>query len=773
MKKSFTILAIPVLLNNLAYAEVVRDGSTGAAPAGAILAEQHPDTGVMTYDIRSELGTISGQNLFHSFGSFNVEQNHTAHFSHTGNESIGNVITRVTGGSPSEIFGRIQSSIEGADFYLLNSAGVLFGEGASLDINGSFYVSTADYLRFEDGVQMNVAAASSGLDLSVAAPASFGFTSSAPAAVELRGAQLDAGAHDVTIVAGNVTMTALEDGQAAAIRSSGGAVQIAAVGTLTSELEVGTQIQSLDTVLSHSETALGDIELDSGATLDVSAATGGKVVIRGGRLTVTDSEIAADNQSFFSGKGGGIDIKLGQEVSISNSEIHAGSSGIGDAGDIDIEAEQVTLAHSALIHSIAFGKAANVDIKAGTVNIEGSDTPWQPTGVLVAGSSGGNVDIQADSFNMEGGYILSQMVGAASESGNISITARTNLTVKNGSAVSTDIVFGEGRGGDITLHGKNVEISGASLSRPYSATTINTSSQSLSGQAGDLTITADESIKISGGAVVKSDRVSSGGKVGDVTIEAPVVEIRGYSEDTFKYWQERGYDEDDAFSIARTKVLVSNQLANAPDASATQSKGNIIISAKDFYLTDGAALLGLNDYVENPGDISISASRMVYIKDGFISADANPGFANGGNVFVDAQLLFLLGGAIKTNADEGAGGDIVLKAQTVIQSPDMVLDASSNLSVDGVISIQAHNLNSAIENIPGHYLALKPFAKNECNLGVQENSFVHADYLLPGMEDRFVYVAYEKGVSSKVNAKRESDSLDVLADLELTCSKQS
>src|SRR2546426_62079 len=51
------------------------------------------------------------------------------------------------GGNVSQIDGLLKSEIAGANLYLLNPSGVMFGPNARLDVRGSFHVSTADYLR--------------------------------------------------------------------------------------------------------------------------------------------------------------------------------------------------------------------------------------------------------------------------------------------------------------------------------------------------------------------------------------------------------------------------------------------------------------------------------------------------------------------------------------------------------------------------------------------------------------------------------------------------
>ena len=102
----------------------------------------------------------------------------------SGPDAIERIISRVTGGERSDIDGAIKSTIAGADFYFINPAGVLFGQNASLDLKGSFHVSTADELRFADGKVFS-AADPGASHFTVAAPEAFGFLGADPARITL------------------------------------------------------------------------------------------------------------------------------------------------------------------------------------------------------------------------------------------------------------------------------------------------------------------------------------------------------------------------------------------------------------------------------------------------------------------------------------------------------------------------------------------------------------------------------------------------------------
>src|SRR6185369_5036494 len=96
-------------------AQVVTDGTLGRA--GALSGP--------TFQITPDLGRQMGGNLFHSFSKFNIAESEAAHFS--GPANVQNILARVTGGSASSIDGTLRSEIPGANLFLMNPAGVMFG----------------------------------------------------------------------------------------------------------------------------------------------------------------------------------------------------------------------------------------------------------------------------------------------------------------------------------------------------------------------------------------------------------------------------------------------------------------------------------------------------------------------------------------------------------------------------------------------------------------------------------------------------------------------
>jgi len=97
-------------------------------------------------------GVIKGTNLFHMFKKFNIHSNEKAWFPHQ--PGVQNIIGNISGGEYSWINGEIicvsfngtNLSASNSNLYLINPAGFMFGKNVSLNLEGSFHATTADYI---------------------------------------------------------------------------------------------------------------------------------------------------------------------------------------------------------------------------------------------------------------------------------------------------------------------------------------------------------------------------------------------------------------------------------------------------------------------------------------------------------------------------------------------------------------------------------------------------------------------------------------------------
>ena len=229
-------------------ATVKTDGSVG--PAQILLG---PD-----YIINNDLGTTVGNNLFHSFQSFSIDQTESATFN--GPHTIENVISRITGGEVSNIDGLLRSEIGTTAFYFINPAGIVFGKNARVDVPGDFNASTAAELRFADGTAYNTLSDSIST-LSMSAPESLGFLAPHSASISFKGSQLEFSPESaLSLSAGDINILD-NDGQKAQILMQGASARICAFGQQTGAVSItsGSPVEAEGSlVMNNAEITLSD-----------------------------------------------------------------------------------------------------------------------------------------------------------------------------------------------------------------------------------------------------------------------------------------------------------------------------------------------------------------------------------------------------------------------------------------------------------------------------------------------------------------------------------
>ena len=655
-------------------------------------------------------GTLRGSNQFHSFGSFNIYRGESATF--TGPSVIDNIIGRVTGGSQSYIDGLLRSEINGADLYLLNPSGVLFGKNAQLDLSGSFHVSTADYLRLGSNGIFYAAVAENSV-LTVDPPSAFGFLSGNPTGITLEESVLEVPENEtLSIIGGDIQ---IKGGQ---LKAPAGKINLASVKS-SGEIHFTPAKQDNDLSVDGFD-RLGEIHLSQGATVDTSGSGAGGVVIRGGRLMMTDGHVSSDALGDSDADPTGIDIQIRDNAVLSDgASITADTSSGADAGDINIKAKNLQITGDAKVlstaHSGSTGDTGDVAIEASTLDMSGGGL-----GTLSSGSGeAGNVTIEAETVALKDGAQISAKSEGSGQGGAVQLDAHEAVTIsgqdsgistKNGSALE---------GKDITITAETVSLSdGAEIS----------STSSGIGKAGNVIFNVDRFYSNAEDHIVNPSQVqilsipwgnNHEGNCGDVIIRGRNAPTDASSLPTIVSIADTIIDTDsinDRISGGAVSIGASESLTlTDTEITKSGSRGNITLTAPNLSITDSAlriakwggggagkitldaeggtvTLVGTNpphmrrtiiyarigQYARDPGapEVEIKANK-VTLRNAAISAENWSGaqkgtdtpldqVTNGGNITVSAGIIELDGGEINAQTlGPGKGVNIRLNAKEI------------------------------------------------------------------------------------------------------------
>jgi filamentous hemagglutinin family protein len=699
-------------------AQITLDGSLGG-PSGPL---NGPD-----YQIDSTLGVMSGSNLFHSFREFNLRTMgstiESATFTNTQPVTISNVISRVTGGAPSMIDGLLRSTVLGANLYLLNPRGVMFGQNASLDVSGAFHVSTADYLRFADGAKFYANPATPS-NLTVASPAAFGFLTANPSPITISGSVLRVNpGQTLSVVGGGVQLAG------ATLSAPSGRVNIASVGPVASadapgEVRIVTAEGQPDLAVEGFQ-RLGGVEVSQQSKIDASGDGGGTVTVRAGSLRLDDSNIFVDTAGSANGAPVGIDIAIDGDLVVTNgAQITTDVSGAGRAGDVRISAANFELSdRSAFIRSVPLpgstGDGGNIAIQVpGRLQLRNGVIQNQTQG----GGRAGDISVEAGSLQLTEGGQIENSTRDAGRAGTTTITAtesvavsgrsvspnrtsgiisnttgtgaagqvivRTpNLAIDFGLIQAVSLAGATGRGGDVVLEVGNLSVTGGAQ--------IDSSTRGA-GQGGTVTINATEAVSISGrdssGFSSLLSAITSGtGSGGQVVVSAPALTLADVGAIVTQA-NAQGAAGDIVLNVDRL-VLTGGAMISAATRSSG-SAGAIRILVRNLTVERGALInnstvgtaanagAGGTTTVTATESVTVSTRRSNGARPGIISNTQGPGAA--GQLVISTPSLTSSEGLIQARTlGPGAAGDIVVEVGRLTLTDGAQIDVSTRAAGRG------------------------------------------------------------------------------------------
>ncbi len=708
------------------------------------------------YQIQENYGLRSESNLFHSFDEFAVPTSGSAIFE-IGVDVL-NVISRVTGGSPSEIDGRISiadGNGNGANFWMINPAGMMFGPNTVIDVGGAFNAGAADYLTFSETGDLIFSVFDDSVNLLVANPLEFGF--------------LETGVGDGGLSLDGIDIT-FEENRYTGISLTGRDVSIRSA-----------YIQSFsDTAVSGDMRIVGERTLTFADTNIASLASSES---RGGDVSLTSENISLDNSSillgtFWSGDSGSLTINALDTVGLTSTQLFAETSGAGNAGLISIQGDKLLLNSSAdgaqlegtirnLITStsgfgVADGSASSFGA-AGTVLLTGNsvvvaNTGFEATtrsdrlenfpGVLsiiaidgditlldtsletsaAGASSAGNIFIEATGMVLAENTLIKSDTTGAGNAGSVSVSG-ADIQLRNAATIASQ-TFGSGNAGAIYIIGGSIQSNSSAegtLSENSETVTLTSRSgfggadgtDANFGAAGDLWISGDSILLANTGleASTGSDRIEN--KVAQILIFTHE-EGRLTLEESLSLGVSDMRGEGDIGDLTILNSVLETSTLGASDA------GNIFLSGKEFHvgagtkikseafasgeagflnlaaksLTVDSSLIRVSAFASgDAGEIAISADDIVFRDAATVSAET-VGAGNAGDIDIAAERITVDRSSVRAATfAAGDAGDVGITANEIVFLDSTNISAETFGAGDaGSVLIQGDSIRSNISS---------------------------------------------------------------------------
>jgi filamentous hemagglutinin family protein len=635
-----------------------------------------------------EGGAIRNSNLFHSFAEFNIGEGERVYFANP--EGIQNIFSRVTGSNLSQIFGTL--GVKGnANLLLLNPYGIIFGNNAQLDLNGSFVATTAESVLFNDNITFGSNNPQPIPLLTINTPIGLQFGNKAEPIINRSQVVNELGEiigiavnpeQNITLLAGDILF------EAGYLTVPNGRIEVASVAP-NSVVKI-IPAENTWTLNSQNSNSFQNISLTEGSVISSSGDGAGNIHLQSNKLSILDSsKIVADN--FGLTNGGSIIIEARELVEVSGIDENGGRSSInadtynsGQGANISIDTALLQITDGAYIsadsYSEGIGGSITINVRE-RIDIIGSETELYSgisTDTYGSGDAG-NLTINTGSLFLQSrAYITSNIlifddISDPGDGGNLAINATDSIELSsptNGaffdSYITTDIfiqnnlnpqnfVAGSANGGSIKIVTPKLLLENAAL----------TALTGKFGDTGNIELEVKD-LKLTSGSQIFNSTYGAG-NVGNININASSIELAGVSTLGFP-----------------------TAIDGSPQSGSTGNAGNIQIKVESLRLTDGAQILNSTFGAGNGGFINIQANDIeligtnpeIFVTSAIaVSADGNS-TGNAGDINLKVGNLHLFNGAQIGSGtfSQGKGGNVNIEADLIILSGvDSQLFAPTNL----------------------------------------------------------------------------------------------
>jgi len=618
----------------------------------------------------SQMTITNSPNAVLNWQSFSIGAQNTVHFAQA--DAASKVLNRVVGNDPSQILGALTSN---GSVWLINPNGVLFGQGARIDVGGlvasTMALSNADFLagraRFDGAGGLirevrnegAITTTFGGRVWLVGRPVSNAGTITTPGgsvvmasgdSVEI----VDSGLPNITV---QVNATSHTNTNTGTIQAVDGRIDL--LGGIVNQNGI-VRANSLDALGKVNIVGTGDVTL--GATSQTRAESPDDTR-PGGTLSITSEtgELRVAGLVSASGSAGGAIALAGDAVNVAQGAKVWSNGDTGKAGDVTVTGRVVDVAGEVFADG-AIGAILKVeatedlsvtgslssyrgDAQGGEVSLKGRNV--SVAGKLwLGGETGGNLNVSAsDGLSVSGSAIsygddgnVSLQASQVSISGEASVAGfnrgTVNVLASEGLAVSgtvsaRDIAPGQdnqGVGGAVILKGSQVAVSGTVSANGNSAGTVNVEASEGLAVTGNVSASARENLS------------GTAGNGGDVTLKGRDVSVTG------SVWSE---------GAAGGQLLV---------------QANEGLAASGSIWSEGRARAG--------GDVTLQGREVAV--DGAVWSEGR----TGGKLLVAADNRASVSGSVWSEGTTGAGGDVAVEGREVAIGGSVWTDGASGGSMD-------------------------------------------------------------------------------------------
>ncbi len=664
-------------------------------------------------------GETRGSNLFHSFQDFSVGTGNEAFFNNADN--ISNILSRVTGGNASNIDGVI-STTGTANLFLINPAGIIFGEDASLNVGGSFIGTSADSLLFPDGIEYSATDIQSPPILTINAPIGLNFRDN-PGDIINRSFVTDDSFEDL------IGLRVFEDQTLALI---GGDVLIEGgfVSTIGGRIELGSVAENSTVSITPVEKGFDfgyeevanfqDISLSFAALVNNLDANPGDIELQGRNISLIEgSQIGISAE--FEGQAGDVNIIASESLTLdgNGAEVDLGefptiifSNSFDDStgNQINIEAPQLTLINGGQIGSTQSGSRASSPVDS----TSSLDIEINASEIILEGA------FFFDGFISSNSSISAQVFEEGTASGGNLIINTGKLTINEGAQINAS-TFGSGNAGNITINAsESIELNGTSPdsntpSCLFAAVEIPLFPIPFSGNGGDITINSPRLV-VSDGAEI-STAARNNGNGGNLNLNvsesilltgtSPLAEFRGEGISGIFVSVEPSFEEFILDFDTGEETLTGEIIPT------TGKGGNLTLNTGSLIIEQGALISANTFSLGDGGNADINVNQLILRDGGQISAGSLLGVdaldterGSGGSLAINTTESIDITGIGDINGvpvnsslftlaeSTGDGGNLTISTGNLSISNGADINASSSGSGNGgLLDIQTNSLS--------------------------------------------------------------------------------